>query len=263
MQFSVGQVLGGRYTVKRELGRGGVGVVYLCADSERREDVALKLLLPQFSENSQAVARFKREVQAVRILDHPGIIKIYDTGSLDSTLFYTMEFLDGEPLRAVINRKKRLKTSQAVYLARAIAEVLTVAHPDVVHRDLSPENVLIRPGGTLTLLDFGQAKIANRSALTIAGVALGKDVYGAPEQMEDASTTDFRADFYALGVILAEMLTGVPPLKFSPIHPTRPDVHPDTDVLLEKLMAQSPDQRHASTEDVLAGLRDLYATVSG
>ncbi len=192
------------------LGRGGMGMVYLVFDRQMNQSMALKTLLPQYLSSSHAVKRFVREVNAVRQLDHPCIVRIYDAQQVGSILYYTMEYVDGTSLYKWMKKNGKLGLGSVVRVLSLLCHALEHAHEYAIHRDLSPDNVMVLANGNIKkLLDFGLAKLTNvESAFTMIGVSLGKQQYMAPEQRMSAAEVDKRADIYSLGVMFYELLTG-------------------------------------------------------
>ncbi len=215
--------LGHRYRVERELGRGGMATVYLAEDLKHGCRVALKVLRPEIGA-ALGGDRFLLEIKTSATLQHPHILGLLDSGEIPSDnssgpglLFYTMPYVDGESLRDRLNRERQLPLEQAITIAREVADALGYAHThNVVHRDIKPENILLS-GGHAMVADFGIAKALNTAGgekLTETGLALGTPYYMSPEQ----ATGDFldgRADQYALGCVLYEMLAGTPPFQGS------------------------------------------------
>ena len=202
-----------RYTIVREIGRGGMAVVYLANDVRHDRQVAVKLLLPELSEAIGA-DRFAREIRTVARLQHPHILPLFDSGSANGTLYFVMPFVDGESLRDLLNREKAISLPSATRVIRQIGDALDYAHEHgVVHRDVKPENILLA-GGQALLADFGVARAhANNEleTLTSLGMTPGTPTYMSPEQASGEHDTDGRSDLYALGCIAYEMLSGVPP----------------------------------------------------
>jgi serine/threonine protein kinase len=253
MVFKLGQTIGGRYFVQETLGQGGVGVVYKVHDNERNRTVALKVLLPQYRDNEQAIARFKREVEVLRKLNHRAIVGVFDAGRIAELFFYTMEYVDGPSVQDWIKREKRLDYTSAVGVFTQVAEALEHAHSIAVHRDLSSDNVLVLGSGAVKLLDFGQAKLEiTDSPLTAAGISMGKVFYCAPEQRMNAANVDKRADIYSMGVLLYEMLSGEMPLPYAPLQERFPDVPDGVDAIVLRMLARNPDDRYSSAAE--AGL---------
>jgi tRNA A-37 threonylcarbamoyl transferase component Bud32 len=205
--------LAGRYTLERELGLGGMAIVYLARDLKHHRPVALKVLRPELA----AVLgpdRFLREITVTASLHHPHILPLLDSGAADGQLFYVMPYVEGETLRAWLTRERQLPLEDALQIAREVADALTYAHShDVVHRDIKPENILLESGHAL-VADFGIAKAltaAGGEKLTATGIAVGTPSYMSPEQGAGSGEVDGRSDLYSLGCVLYEMLAGHPP----------------------------------------------------
>jgi len=208
-----GALFAGRYEIIEEIGRGGMGRVYRAYDRQIKEDVALKLLKPEISFNEKAVERFRNELKFARRIAHPRVCRMYDLGESGLSHFLTMEYVEGEDLKAFIRRSDHLTTPKALNIGRQIAEGLSEAHRiGVVHRDLKPQNVMIDREGKAKIMDFGLARIAEGEGLTGSGLMLGTPEYMSPEQV-DLKEVDARVDIYALGIILYEMVTGHVPFK--------------------------------------------------
>jgi eukaryotic-like serine/threonine-protein kinase len=205
--------VGERYTLASELGRGGMAVVHRAHDARHGRDVALKVMLPPVAE-SLGVERFLREIETAARLQHPHIVPVFDSGSVDGQLFFVMPLIEGDSLRARLRREGRLDVEEAVRIVREVADALEYAHSEgVVHRDLKPENILMSRGHAL-LADFGIARAAKARddvALTQAGVSLGTPAYMSPELASGETDVGPASDVYALGCILFELLSGEPP----------------------------------------------------
>jgi len=203
-----------RYRVEREIGAGGMAIVYLAHDLKHDRRVAVKVLRPDLAA-ALGPERFLREIKIAAKLTHPHILPLYDSGETDGFLYYVMPYIDGESLRAKLEREGELPVSTAVRILREVVDALAHAHEHgVVHRDIKPDNVLIS-GQHALVTDFGVAKAVSeatgRQALTTAGVALGTPAYMAPEQATADPLLDHRVDIYAVGVLAYELLTGRPP----------------------------------------------------
>lgn len=257
--FERGMVFGDRYIIEGKIGRGGMGSVFRALDKKTGQQVALKTLHKKYAENKQAVARFIREINTVRCLDHPGIVKILDAQKMDDILFFTMEYVDGRTLRYLLQNHKKLAFPSVVRILCLVADALSHAHEVTIHRDLSPENIMIVRDGTIRLLDFGLAKLEDSfKDLTVTGVDLGKLQYMAPEQQVNASKVDHRADLYPLGVMFFELLTGRAPLEGKKLTELRPDLPYEVDAFLEKAMAWNPNKRFQSAAEFRDALITLY-----
>ena len=205
--------LGARYRVERELGRGGMATVYLARDLRHDRLVALKVLHPELAA-MLGPERFLREIQLTARLDHPSILPLLDSGADDGRLWYAMSYVEGGSLRDRLRREVQLGVDEAVRIAREVAGALDYAHArGIVHRDIKPENVLLN-GERVLVADFGIAKAllaGDAGKLTETGLALGTPSYMSPEQAAGDSHLDRRADVYALGCVLYELLMGQPP----------------------------------------------------
>jgi tetratricopeptide (TPR) repeat protein len=205
--------LADRYRIERELGHGGMATVYLAHDLKHRRHVALKVLRPELA-RALGSARFLREIEIAAQLAHPHIVPLLDSGEADGFLYYVMPFVDGESLRARLNRETQLPVDDAIAITRQVADALQYAHrSDILHRDIKPENILFEAGHAV-VADFGIARAigeAGGEALTSTGLVLGTPAYMSPEQSAGNEELDGRSDQYSLAVVLFEMLAGTPP----------------------------------------------------
>lgn len=258
--FEPGDRIADRYEIVRPLGKGGMGVVYLAKDHLTGQKIALKTLLSEYASNRRAVQRFIQEINAVRRLDHRCIVKIYDARQIDRLLYYTMEYIEGRSLREWMQRKKRFGIGSTVRVLSLICSALEHAHRYTIHRDISPENVMILADGNVKLLDFGLAKLTDASSsFTRVGVSLGKIQYSAPEQRVDAKNVDLRADLYSLGVMFYEMLSRqLPRPGCEPLSTLVPGLPPECDTFVEKAMAENPDDRFSSARELREALMRVY-----
>ncbi|MEO8228057.1 MAG: serine/threonine-protein kinase, partial [Gemmatimonadota bacterium] len=212
--------LSDRYRIERELGEGGMAVVYLATDLKHARPVALKVLRPELTAVVGA-DRFLREIQVTAKLQHPHIVPLFDSGVADELLYYVMPVIDGETLRQRLTREGELPVDEGVALIRAVAGALDYAHRhDVVHRDIKPENVLLHDGQPL-LADFGiglAVSAMGDDRLTSTGFSVGTPGYMSPEQMAGERKLDARSDIYALGCVAYEVLAGEPPFTGRTMH---------------------------------------------
>ena len=264
--------VGGRYQLERELGRGGMAIVYLAEDLKHHRKVAVKILQPELA---QAVGpeRFLQEIRIASHLTHPHILPLHDSGQADGLLFYVMPYIDGESLRDRLNREKQLPIDQALDIARDVAEALSHAHRmGVIHRDIKPENILLSAGHAV-VSDFGIAwavSEAGSERLTASGLALGTPAYMSPEQAAGDSDLDARTDIYGLGCVLYEMLTGQPPFLGSsaaavlarkmvdpvpPLRTVRETVPQAIEDAVMRALARVPADRFAAVEEFANALR--------
>ncbi|HET7024404.1 MAG TPA: protein kinase [Gemmatimonadales bacterium] len=208
-----GALFADRYTIIRVVGRGGMGTVYKAHDRELAEDIAIKLLRLEVMRGDPTMAeRFKTEIRLARRISHTNVVRTHDFGEREGSYYVTMEYVEGITLRGLIDLRGHLSPAATLGIARQLAVSLAVAHEQgVVHRDIKPQNLLLDAAGVLKVMDFGIAKLADRtSTITQAGMVVGTPAYMAPEQLM-AETVDARSDLYATGVVLYECLTGVLP----------------------------------------------------
>ena len=203
----------GRYAIEREIGAGGMATVYLAQDLKHRRKVALKVLKPELGA-VLGVERFLSEIQVTANLQHPNLLPLFDSGECDGQLYYVMPYVDGESLRARVDREKQLPVEEAVRIAVALAGALEYAHENgVIHRDMKPENVLLKAGQPV-IADFGIALAVSNAGgarVTQTGLSLGTPQYMSPEQATGDRVIDGRTDIYSLAAMTYEMLTGEPP----------------------------------------------------
>jgi predicted Ser/Thr protein kinase len=210
-RFVPGALLAGRYRIVAMLGKGGMGEVYRADDLTLGQPVALKFLPEAVASNASAVERFRNEVRTARQVSHPNVCRVYDVGTVDSQLFLSMEYVDGEDLGSLLRRIGRLPADKAVEIARRLCAGLAAAHEKgVLHRDLKPSNVMLDGRGQVLLTDFGLAGLAEQIAG--AEVRSGTPAYMAPEQLAGKEVT-VKSDIYALGLVLYEIFTGKRPFE--------------------------------------------------
>jgi serine/threonine-protein kinase len=209
----LGPALAGRYTITRELGRGGMATVFLAHDVRHDRPVALKVVRPEVAA-ALGAERFLREIKVTARLNHPHILPLLDSGEAGGCLYYVMPYVEGESLRERLDREQQLPVDDALRITGEVADALAYAHSrDVLHRDVKPENILIA-GGHALVADFGIARAittAGPERLTEAGIAIGTPAYMSPEQATGSERLDGRSDIYSLGCVLYEMLAGEPP----------------------------------------------------
>jgi serine/threonine-protein kinase len=255
--------LADRYTVEREVGRGGMATVYLANDLKHQRRVALKVFRPELAA-AVGAERFLREITTTANLRHPHILPLYDSGEAGGFLFYVMPFVEGESLRDRLDREKQLPLDDALQIAREVADALSYAHShDVVHRDVKPENILLEAGHAV-VADFGIARAVSAAGgerLTQTGIAIGTPTYMSPEQAAGSGDLDGRSDLYALGCVLYEMLAGQPPFiaptaeglvrqhmtaEAPTVTQLRPKVSGEVAQAIDRVLAKNPADRFAT-----------------
>jgi len=257
------------FRVLESLGAGGMGVVYRAEDVTLGRTVALKFMLPGYTIDDTAEARFLREARSVAALDHPNICTVHEAGtSEDGLLYLAMSYYRGETLKDCLTRTGPLPVDRALDIAAQIARGLACAHAaGIIHRDLKPANVMLTPDGTVKILDFGLAK-ARDQTMTVSGVLMGTVAYMAPEQLV-GMPADVRSDLWSLGVMVVEMLTGKHPSTVdNPSTLSRQVEAKSTDVIgpastaelvriVERLMRRDPDERYQSAAEVTDDISKL------
>jgi len=268
-ELSRGTVFAGRYEVIEELGAGGMGRVYRVFDKKLDEEVALKFLRPEIGMDKRVVERFRNEIKIARKITHQNVCRTHDLGEEGKTLYITMEYVKGEDLKSLVHRTGQLTAGKAVLIARQVAEGLGQAHKlGVVHRDLKPGNIMIDKDGNAKIMDFGIARSLFGGGVTAEGAIIGTPEYMSPEQVE-GKEADQRADIYALGIILFEMVTGrVPfegetPFSIANKHKTEPPPVPKKIVpqipeglnkLILRCLEKDREKRYQVAEELLADL---------
>ncbi|HJV04377.1 MAG TPA: protein kinase [Actinomycetota bacterium] len=264
------RVLADRYELGPLLDRGGMAEVHRGRDLVLGREVAIKLLSRHLLDDRRAEARFQREARAAAGLSHPGIVTVFDVGTDGDTPFIVMELVEGTTLAAMLREGGALPESEALDLGSRLADALAVAHQHgVVHRDVTPGNIIVRSDGAVKIMDFGIARAIEASQLTDRSVVVGTAAYMAPEQAR-GDAVDPRSDVYGLGAVLYHMVTGRPPfvadtavaLAYKHVSETPPppsDLNPDVSRPAEaeilRALAKAPEDRHPSAEALAEGLR--------
>jgi Tol biopolymer transport system component len=271
MITNLGTALQGRYTIDREIGRGGMATVYLARDVRHSRAVALKVLNPELGA-VLGVERFLAEIEVTANLQHPNLLPLFDSGEASGLLYYVMPFVQGESLRARLDREKQLPVDEAVRITTAIAGALDYAHRHkVIHRDLKPENILMQEGQPL-IADFGIALAVSKAGgerITQTGLSLGTPQYMSPEQATGDRVVDGRTDIYSLGAMAYEMLVGDPPHHASTsqaiiakvlterptsVRTARPSVPPHVDAAIGKSLEKLAADRFATAREFAESL---------
>ncbi len=276
--MDVGSIVGGTYRIERRLGSGGMGAVYAAVHLRTKRRYALKVLLPEVAARRDAVARFRREAEAVGALGHANVVGIHDFDEADGVAFLAMDLLEGEDLATRLERRRALPLEEALAIVTEVGAGLEAAHARLlVHRDLKPANVFLarQPGlpERAIILDFGLAKSfvddGDTSRLTQSGVVMGTPLYMSPEQAS-GTAVDARADLYSLATMFYEMLAGRPPfaaptlpalfakLLSDPAPPLslhRPDLPEGLSEVVARALAKAPADRFADVPAFIAELR--------
>ena len=277
LQQQLAAGLAGRYDLERELGQGGMAVVFLARDLRHDRKVALKVLRPDLSAAIGA-ERFLREIKMAAGLTHPHILPVYDSGEAGGLLFYVMPNMEGRSLRERLERERQLPLPEALTITREVASALDYAHRhQVVHRDIKPENILLHEGSAM-VADFGIGKALSSAdaSLTQTGMVVGTPTYMSPEQASGAPDVDGRGDLYSLACVLFEMLTGEPPFTgataqaiiakrfISPIPKVRVtrDVPEAVDDALTRALARTPVDRFTTAAQFVDALRQINGSAT-
>ncbi|MDH7512234.1 MAG: protein kinase [Clostridiales bacterium] len=273
-ELTTGSLFAGRYQIIEELGRGGMGKVYKALDTELNEKIAIKLLKPEVSADSEAIERFRNELKTARQISHKNICRMYHLTKEEGTYFITMEYVPGEDLKRLIRKIGQMPVGRTISIAKQVCEGLIEAHNlGVVHRDLKPQNIMVDEGGNVRIMDFGIARSLMTKGITGAGVMIGTPEYMSPEQVE-GKPVDQHSDIYSLGVILYEMVTGRVPFEGDtpftigvkhkselPRDPRElnPQVPDDLSALILRCLAKNKESRYQNAGELLAELTRIEA----
>lgn len=275
----IGCVLDGRYEVTGRVARGGMATVYVAIDRRLDRRVAVKVMHPALAEDADFVVRFHREAKAAARITHPNVVSVTDQGSDAGLVFLVMEYVAGRTLRSLLRERGRLTPAQALEIYEPVSAALAAAHAaGLVHRDVKPENVLLADDGRVQVADFGLARAVAASSLTATtGLLMGTVAYLAPEQVAGEAAPDPRADVYAAGIVLFEMLTGSPPhdgetplaVAYKHLHadiPAPSRLVPGTPAVLDALVADAtardPRRRPADGAELLSRVRRARQAVA-
>ncbi|WP_395736918.1 protein kinase domain-containing protein [Prosthecobacter sp.] len=248
--------LGGAYEVQLFLARGGMGAVYRGIQASLERSVAIKILPPQLRDSDSSFAlRFKQEARAMAQLNHPGIVSVYDFGEMaDGTLYYVMEFIDGTDVGQMVQEQGRIASAHAMAITAHVCDALHYAHENgVVHRDIKPANIMVGYNGSVKVADFGLAKSSRQqnASLTLSGHVMGTLNFVAPEALTLGMGIDHRADIYAVGVMLYQMLTGkLPQGLFEMPSMQVPGLDPRYDAIVAGAMREDREQRYQKIRDM-------------
>lgn len=274
--FEPGTILVERYEILQLLGQGGMGAVYKATDRELDRLVALKTIRPEMAGNAEMLARFKQEIILARQITHRNVIRIYDIGESAGTKFITMEYVEGEDLRSLLQQKGKFPPLEAVEIIQQVCRALEAAHAEgVIHRDLKPQNVMRDQHDRIVVMDFGLARPLGFEGLTQTGALVGTMEYMSPEQALGIAA-DARSDVFAIGLIFYELLTGITPYKADtaiasllkrsqeaavPVSKVDTSIPPALSNIVGKCLERDCTKRYQSSSEILKDL-DLWRSGS-
>ncbi|MFC2167677.1 protein kinase [Acidobacteriota bacterium] len=271
-----GEIFSGRYEIIENLGEGGMGRAYRVVDRHLDEEVTLKILKPEITEDQTTIERFKTEIRLARKISHKNVCRMFDLGQDEGLFYLTMEYVPGQNLKGLIRQTGQLAVRTAISLTKQVCEGLSEAHQaGIVHRDLKPSNLMVDRKGFVRVMDFGIAQSTETQGLTETGFIIGTPDYMSPEQTEDAEI-DSRSDIYALGIILYEMVTGrLPfegdtPVKIAVKQKTEnppsartinPSIPINLDRIIKKCLEKAKTKRYQTAEELYVELDKLEKDV--
>jgi len=264
----------GDFELKKRLGKGGMGEVFLAKQVSLDRTVALKTLTRELAKKEDFVKRFQREARSMAKIDHTNVVKVYAVDAFKGIHFVAIEYVDGRSVQDWLDKLGSLPVSDAVHIAVVCAEALSHAHgQNMIHRDIKPDNILLTKSGIVKVADFGLAKAMDEDvSMTQSGTGLGTPLYMAPEQARDAKYVDQRSDIYALGATLYHLLTGQLPYqgdstleliiakekgKYTSAKQLRSEIPERLDLIVDKMMAKDPRHRYKDCGEVVKDLAGL------
>lgn len=275
--LNISSALENRFQLLKEIGRGGMGIVFQAHDKQLKEQVAIKVLSPLLSNNADGLERLKREVSAARRITHPNVIRIHDISESGGLHFVSMEYFSGTTLKDIIKRDGAFSVAQGSQIAFQICDGLESAHRHgVIHRDLKSQNIIVNEHGELKIIDFGLATCIHQQGMTATGLILGTPEYMAPEQVS-GKKADERADIYSFGIILYEIFTGRVPftgdtaiaigfqqLREDPPPPreVNPQISTELERIILKALQKEPSARYSSVSEMRADLDKTFQTLA-
>jgi len=261
----------GKYKILREIGRGGMGVVYKALDIKNDKYVAIKIL-PQSMVDKESTVRFNREAVTCEKLNHPNILKVYEHGSIEGSHYIVMELIEGQSLKVIAKEKGKFPEKDALQIIAQVLSGLGYAHAQgMVHRDIKPQNIMVDHVKRVIIMDFGLVQVAGVTHLTQTGGSMGTAEYMSPEQV-DTQEVDSRSDLYSLGVTLYEMIAGQTPFtgnnaqailmkhKFEAA-PEVPGISVEVDKIVRKALIKNLAERYQKAEDMLADIEKIIGPV--
>lgn len=265
----IGKTIAGRYKILKELGRGGMGVVYLAQDTKLLRQVAFKLLSEAHISDPEAISRFKQEAISIAPLEHPNIVMVYDMGEWEGSYYIVIQYIEGQSLKELISQG-RMSLEKAIDISAQAGEGLKCAHQNgIIHRDIKPSNIMKDREGRVKILDFGLAKLKGSVKMTQTGALAGTVEYMSPEQLR-GEKVDHRTDIFSLGIVLYEMLAGRHP--FGNVHPDgliysilyeeaevlshiNSEVPPRLEQIVAKALVKDREKRYQQVSDLLEDLK--------
>lgn len=263
-----------RFQVLQELGRGGMGIVFLAYDKQLKDNVAIKVLSPFLGNDPESLERMRREVTAARRITHTNVIKIYDIAESNGLHYITMEYFAGENLKQLVTRKGPLSLQEGLQILFQICDGLEAAHSQgIIHRDLKSQNIIMNERGHLKIIDLGLARTNQLEGMTATGLIMGTPEYMSPEQVM-GRRTDERSDLYSLGVIMYEMFSGRVPFTgesaisvgflhlkemCQPLKSIQNQIPDSLSAIVDRLLQKDPAHRYQSVRDVRRDLEQLLS----
>ncbi len=267
----VRQEVGSEFEIERELGRGGMAVVYLATETHLARKVAIKVLPPDLTFGAGAIDRFKREARTAATLDHPNIIPIYRVSPGGRLFWYAMKYLEGQSLADLLQQERRLSLERTIAILEQVASALDYAHRrNVIHRDIKPANIMLDDDDRVVITDFGIAKQLSTGGLTASGSAIGTPYYMSPEQCTAVKVLSGAADQYSVGVMTYQMLSGALPFDGDsvieilqkhctatppPLDVLRPGLTRHVYGAIEKALSKKPEERFATVKGFVGALK--------
>jgi len=271
--LNISSALENRFQLLKEIGRGGMGIVFQAHDKKLKEQVAIKVLSPLLSNNVDGLERLKREVSAARRITHPNVIRIHDISESGGLHFVSMEYFSGTTLKDIIKRDGAFSAAQGSQIAFQICDGLESAHKHgVIHRDLKSQNIIVNDHGELKIIDFGLATNIHQQGMTATGLILGTPEYMAPEQVA-GKKADERADIYSFGIILYELFSGKVPftgdtaiavgfqqMREDPQPPRQvnPQISTEVEQIILKALQKNPSDRYNSVAEMRIDLENAF-----
>ena len=267
------EMIADRYIIVRSLGQGGMADVYLAMDTVLDREVALKILRGDLANDPVALLRFQREANAASAINHPNIVEIYDVGAWDNKQFIVMEYVRGKTLKQLIGHRGALDQKEAVAIMKQLVEATSIAHScNIIHRDIKPQNVLVKDDGTIKITDFGIALAQDAIQLTQTDSVMGSVHYLAPE-VARGETATIKSDIYALGVVMYELLTSEVPFRaetavqvamqhmqkdLPSIKESNATIYQSVENVVLKATAKNKNQRYNSAQEMLDDLNTVF-----